>query len=1112
MADGQENMQIGISVDYSKAINQINQFQNKAKKVLGKIKLDNSQFNIDTSKANNGFISLTKTIKNVNKEMKKCKFDIDISSMKKSTMIIKASLGSISNMVKKDIQRLSKLVKTASSIGIKLGQAIAKGIKAGLSVLKSLGSFIVKIFKSFVKTFMSIGKLFGKAISTGIKACANLFKAVGITITKFISAGIKGSYHIITGSIKGLSSIISKTLSTALNTAKDISKNIGSYVSNALNQKGKATLELDVNSTGSLMSNLFSGAAIGNTINGAVNNMTAAMPKQLGNVTTALTQSLVSTATKVKDFGMLASQVYYLVKSNWSKIALLGNSILPVIKGAFTKLGTAFPGVFKAIFSKVGASIITFISPMVNKLITVAQTYLAPVMNKFVSPVINGFNLLKEGCIIAGRALISTLVPMAKTAGISLLDLAKNSLPMLKNVFSNIIPLIQNSFNVIKESALLFSNIFMNNLVPVLTNGFNTLKNAAVVTAKALLEIGKNTDVTKQDLASLGKNLKDLGIACLNFKKSIYNALAPAVGFLIKACNLLAPTVSGVVNVLTSFINSCGIVIKGLAIFLNKLIEWLQPLGNAIGKFINWLNGFWTRANNYLMTQVNKLGSILDSMKNKFTSWVDKLLGKNTNNKNNNKNNNFNNNISKQKEVKLDTSDLNKFKDEVKNSNSEFDKLNQAIKDTVNSFNNMTKNNSKKKANIKNATKAGYTVKQNNTNSGNIKNNIKNAYDKMAKDIDNQFKNSSSDINFEDISKKIKDSYNKMANKFSSSTNTSSNGTSTNSSSKDFTNTFEKMRTKYNQMADEMVSKLNAKTGNSNLFSDIKVKANEAGKQVDGILSKLGKYSILAAKIRHPFANLKAEMTKRALESIIVSAKKTATSFNDCRKAVQRFKNASSGLGKVKAGLDVITSGARTAVHGLSTVLKSNVVSKMVNKMKKPTEKASKDLSKSVPGGSKTLGFFKSALGKLTMLFGGFAIFNTFKESTKDAINFEAAMNNLVTTLGSASVAMQDWINNQAMQFGMGKKDAATYANTFSILTSSFAKDTEECQKTTQELLQQATIVASKTGRDVNDVLERFRSGILGSTEAIEDLGKFMLTFVVTQIVKSSKLGRSLIK
>lgn len=32
MADGQENMQIGISVDYSKAINQINQFQNKAKK------------------------------------------------------------------------------------------------------------------------------------------------------------------------------------------------------------------------------------------------------------------------------------------------------------------------------------------------------------------------------------------------------------------------------------------------------------------------------------------------------------------------------------------------------------------------------------------------------------------------------------------------------------------------------------------------------------------------------------------------------------------------------------------------------------------------------------------------------------------------------------------------------------------------------------------------------------------------------------------------------------------------------------------------------------------------------------------------------------------------
>ena len=972
MADGQENMQMGISVDYSKAINQINQFQNKAKKVLGKIKLDNSQFNIDTSKANNGFISLTKTIKDVNKEMKKCKFSIDTSNMKKSTKVIKDSLGSISNVVKKDIKSISKLTSTSVSIGIKLGQAIAKGIRSGLSVLKSLGSFIIKIFKSFTKTFMSIGKLFGQAISTGIKACTNLFKAVGITITKFISAGIKGSYHIITGSIKGLSNIISKTLSTALNTAKDISKNIGSYISNALNQKGKASLELDVNSTGSLVSNLFSGAAIGNTINGAVNNMTAAMPKQLGNVTTALTQSLVSTATKVKDFGMLASQVYYLVKSNWSKIALLGNSILPVIKGAFTKLGTVFPGLFKAIFNKIGSSIITFISPMVNKIITAAQAYLAPIMNKFVSPIVSGFNMLKEGCIVAGRSLISYLTPMARQAGIVILDFAKSSIPSIKNAFNTIAPIIQNSFKIIKESALTFGNIFINNLVPVLTNGFNILKNSSIIVAKSLVEIGKNTSLTTQDFKLLGSNLKELAISVLNLAKSLGNALAPVIGLIIRGFNALAPLLTMVTN--------------GLSVLVNVI-------GNAISKLTNTLS-----------KGLDKLGSVLNSMKDKFTSWVDRLLGRNK---------------TETKDINEDNSEIDNFNKEVNNSNNELNSLNKTINETISSFNNINNANKKNTSNIKNSSKSGYNVKQQNSNindpNANIKDNIKDAYDKIIRDIED----SSSNINVDDITKKIKDSYNNMANKFSSNINASSTGGTNNSANKDFTDTFEKMRTKYNTMADEMVSKLNAKTGNSNLFSDIKAKANEAGKQVDGILSKLGKYSILAAKIRHPFANLKAEITKRALESIIVSAKKTATSFNDCRKAVERFKNSSSGLGKVKAGLDVITSGARTAVHGLSTVLKSNVVSKMVNKMKKPTEKASKDLSKSVPGGSKTLGFFKSALGKLTMLFGGFAIFNTFKESTKDAINFEAAMNNLVTTLGSASTAMQDWINTQAIQFGL---------------------------------------------------------------------------------------------
>ena len=51
-------------------------------------------------------------------------------------------------------------------------------------------------------------------------------------------------------------------------------------------------------------------------------------------------------------------------------------------------------------------------------------------------------------------------------------------------------------------------------------------------------------------------------------------------------------------------------------------------------------------------------------------------------------------------------------------------------------------------------------------------------------------------------------------------------------------------------------------------------------------------------------------------------------------------------------------------------------------------------------------------------------------------------------------------------------------------------------QKTNAELTNQylnmTAVVASKTGRTMEDVQERIRSGLLGNTEAVEDLGIFV--------------------
>ena len=47
----------------------------------------------------------------------------------------------------------------------------------------------------------------------------------------------------------------------------------------------------------------------------------------------------------------------------------------------------------------------------------------------------------------------------------------------------------------------------------------------------------------------------------------------------------------------------------------------------------------------------------------------------------------------------------------------------------------------------------------------------------------------------------------------------------------------------------------------------------------------------------------------------------------------------------------------------------------------------------------------------------------------------------------------------------------------------------QENAEQTQELLQASSVIASATGRSMEDVMDRIRSGLLGITQAIDDLG-----------------------
>lgn len=150
-------------------------------------------------------------------------------------------------------------------------------------------------------------------------------------------------------------------------------------------------------------------------------------------------------------------------------------------------------------------------------------------------------------------------------------------------------------------------------------------------------------------------------------------------------------------------------------------------------------------------------------------------------------------------------------------------------------------------------------------------------------------------------------------------------------------------------------------------------------------------------------------------------------------------------------------------------------------------------MSKAMSRASKDINNFKSSVSKslkgLGALMAATGTAFSIAGATKDAITFESSIDQINRTMGKSAKSFQDWSDTNAAAFGMGKKEAAEYGAIFSNLISGFASDTAYTSKYTVALLEAAAVTSAKTGRAMGDTLNRIRSGMLGSTEAIEDLG-----------------------
>ena len=165
-------------------------------------------------------------------------------------------------------------------------------------------------------------------------------------------------------------------------------------------------------------------------------------------------------------------------------------------------------------------------------------------------------------------------------------------------------------------------------------------------------------------------------------------------------------------------------------------------------------------------------------------------------------------------------------------------------------------------------------------------------------------------------------------------------------------------------------------------------------------------------------------------------------------------------------------------------------VKKIKDEMKTTTNSVNNDVNK-----------IKSAFSGLKKFVVALGIGKVFKECFNVAREFEASTMVLNRLMGENASAFRRWAKENAISFGVAEADAVKYGATFSNILSSFITDSSTLSGQTAELIQASAIIASNTGRTITDVNERIRSGLLGNTEAIEDLG----IFVNTSMLESTK-------
>lgn len=166
-----------------------------------------------------------------------------------------------------------------------------------------------------------------------------------------------------------------------------------------------------------------------------------------------------------------------------------------------------------------------------------------------------------------------------------------------------------------------------------------------------------------------------------------------------------------------------------------------------------------------------------------------------------------------------------------------------------------------------------------------------------------------------------------------------------------------------------------------------------------------------------------------------------------------------------------------------------NKMKEVENRVKDASGKVQESTNKIKAQSGSMLGTFAKLAKFAGLAYLGKKMLDVGMYSTQMALEVTAAVNQIRRQMGESSQTFLKWVNDNASAMNMGVGEATKYGAVYSNLFSGFIKDSNKLSAYTAKMLQTSAVVAEGSGRSITDVMERIRSGLLGNTEAIEDLG-----------------------